>query len=161
MFDEALMREMQQSWAVAPQTPYDIYIKTLYALVKDRLEDKDDRDILWDDSTKKLADFQKVAVRQAVQIARDFGGAFVADVVGLGKSYIGAAILEKAFRAANLTSAVKKELNTVRRNNLVGENLMKTLVRIYQQHNIRDWIDRQRIEPEKPLPRIICREALV
>jgi superfamily II DNA/RNA helicase len=94
-FDEALMREMQQSWAVAPLTPYDIYMKTLYALVKDRLEDEDDRDILWDDDiTKKLADFQKVAVRQAVQIARDFGGAFVADVVGLGKSYIGAAIVK-------------------------------------------------------------------
>ena len=76
-FDEALMREMQQSWAVAPVTPYDIYMKTLYALVKDRLEDEDDRDILWDDDiTRKLADFQKVAVRQAVQITRDFGGAF-------------------------------------------------------------------------------------
>ena len=94
-FDEALMREMQQSWAVAPVTPYDIYMKTLYALVKDRLEDEDDRDILWDDDiTRKLADFQKVAVRQAVQITRDFGGAFVADVVGLGKSYIGAAIVK-------------------------------------------------------------------
>lgn len=94
-FDEALMREMQQSWAVAPLKPYDIYLKTLYALVKDRLEDDDDRDILWDDDiTRKLADFQKVAVRQAVQIARDFGGAFVADVVGLGKSYIGAAIVK-------------------------------------------------------------------
>jgi len=45
-----------------------------------------------DDITRKLADFQKVAVRQAVQITRDFGGSFVADVVGLGKSYIGAAI---------------------------------------------------------------------
>ena len=94
-FDEALMREMQQSWAVAPVTPYDIYMKTLYALVKDRLEDEDDRDILWDDDiTRKLADFQKVAVRQAVQIIRDFGGVFVADVVGLGKSYIGAAIVK-------------------------------------------------------------------
>ena len=94
-FDETLMREMQQSWAVAPLTPYDIYMKTLYALVKDRLEDEDDRDILWDDDiTRKLADFQKVAVRQAVQITRDFGGAFVADVVGLGKSYIGAAIVK-------------------------------------------------------------------
>lgn len=41
-----------------------------------------------------MADFQKVTVRQAVQITRDFGGAFVADVVGLGKSYIGAAIVK-------------------------------------------------------------------
>src|SRR6266550_2716093 len=64
-------------------------------LVKDRMEGEDARDILWDDEiTQRLADFQKVAVRQAVQIIRDFGGAFVADVVGLGKSYIGTAIVK-------------------------------------------------------------------
>jgi len=94
-FDETLMREMQQSWAIALARPYDIYMKTLYALVKDRLEGEDARDILWDDEiTSRLADFQKVAVRQAVQIIRDFGGVFVSDVVGLGKSYIGAAIIK-------------------------------------------------------------------
>ena len=70
-------------------------MKTLYALVRDRLEGEDDKDILWDDEiTKRLADFQKVAVRQAVQMVKDYGGAFVADVVGLGKSYIGAAIVK-------------------------------------------------------------------
>src|SRR5260370_36995527 len=94
-FDEDLMREMRQSWAVAAARPYDVYMKTLYALVKDRLEDEDDRDILWDDEiTTRLADFQKVAVRQAVQIIRDYGGAFVSDVVGMGKSYIGTAIIK-------------------------------------------------------------------
>jgi len=94
-FDETLMQEMRHSWALAPVSPYDIYMKTLYSLVKDRLEGEDDRDILWDDEiTKRLADFQKVAVRQAVQMVRDYGGGFVADVVGLGKSYIGAAIIK-------------------------------------------------------------------
>ncbi|MGI9061422.1 MAG: helicase-related protein [Ktedonobacteraceae bacterium] len=94
-FDESLMREMQQSWAVTLASPYDVYMKTLYTLVKDRLEGEDTKDILWDDEiTQRLADFQKVAVRQAVQIIRDFGGAFVSDVVGLGKSYIGAAIVK-------------------------------------------------------------------
>jgi superfamily II DNA/RNA helicase len=94
-FDESLLNEMQQSWALAPVRPYDIYMKTLYALVKDRLEDEEDRSILWDDEiTKRLANFQKVAVRQAVQIIRDYRGAFVADVVGLGKSFIGAAIVK-------------------------------------------------------------------
>src|SRR5437660_9728902 len=70
-------------------------MKTRYTLVRDRLEGEDDKDIFWDDEiTKRLADFQKVAVRQAVQIVKDYGGAFVADVVGLGKSYIGAAIVK-------------------------------------------------------------------
>jgi len=94
-FDEALMQEMKQSWALAPVRPYDIYMKTIYALVKDRLEGEDDRDILFDsDITRQLADFQKTAVRQAIQMVRDYGGAFVADVVGLGKSYIGAAVVK-------------------------------------------------------------------
>lgn len=100
-FDETLMREMQQSWAGAVVTPYDIYMKTLYELVRDRLEGKDEQEVLWDDEiTTKLADFQKVAVRQAVQMIRVWGGAFVADVVGLGKSYVGAAII-KHFRRTN------------------------------------------------------------
>ena len=94
-FDEALMHEMRQSWALAAVKPYDIYMKTLYTLVRDRLEDEDDRDILWDDEiTSRLADFQRTAVKQSIQIIRDFGGVFVADVVGLGKSYIGAAIVK-------------------------------------------------------------------
>jgi hypothetical protein len=94
-FDEALMQEMKQSWAMAPVRPYDIYMKTIYALVKDRLEGEDDRDILFDSEiTRQLADFQKTAVWQAIQITRDYGGAFIADVVGLGKSYIGAAVVK-------------------------------------------------------------------
>ena len=94
-FDESLMEVMKSSWAIAPVNPYDIYMKTLYELVKDRLEGGDEADILWEeDITKQLADFQKVAVQQAVQIIRDYGGVFVADVVGLGKSYIGAAIVK-------------------------------------------------------------------
>ncbi|MBI3392580.1 MAG: helicase [Nitrospirae bacterium] len=94
-FDETLMTELKASWAAAQVRPYDIYMKTLYALVRDRLENEDEQELLWDDDIfRKLASFQKVAVRQAIQIVRDYGGAFVSDVVGLGKSYIGAAIVK-------------------------------------------------------------------
>lgn len=94
-FDETLMQEMKTSWALAAVTPYDIYMKTLYELVRDRLEGGEDKEILWDDEiTKDLADFQKVAVKQAVQMIKDYNGCFVADVVGLGKSFIGAAIVK-------------------------------------------------------------------
>jgi ERCC4-related helicase len=94
-FDEALMREMKSSWAAAPARPYDVYMKTLYTLVKDRLEGEDDREILWQDEiTMRLAEFQKIAVYQALQMIKDYGGAFVSDVVGLGKSFIGAAIVK-------------------------------------------------------------------
>jgi hypothetical protein len=94
-FDDTLMQELKASWAIAPVRPYDVYMKTLYALVRDRIEGGEDQDILWDDEIKRrLAEFQQVAVKQAIQIIRDYGGAFVADVVGLGKSYIGAAIVK-------------------------------------------------------------------
>lgn len=98
-FDETLMREIRQSWAIAPVRPYDIYLKTLYELVRDRLEGDKDADLLWDDEiTSKLADFQRVAVHQARQMIRDYGGAFIADVVGMGKSYVGAAVIKHLAR---------------------------------------------------------------
>lgn len=94
-FEAHLMDELQQSWAASLATPYDIYMKTLYSLVADRLEEGEDKELLWDDEiTRSLADFQKVAVKQAIQMIKDNGGAFVSDVVGLGKSYIGAGIVK-------------------------------------------------------------------
>ena len=92
-FDESLMEEMKRSWAVAPVTPHDIYMKTLYALVQDRLEGEEKTHVVGSDITNQLADFQRVAFRQAVGMIEHQGGAFVSDVVGLGKSYIGAAIV--------------------------------------------------------------------
>ena len=98
-FDALLMQELQSSWAASRVTPYDIYMKTIYALVADRLEEGEKGEILWDDElTRSLADFQKTAVRQAIQMIRDNGGVFVSDVVGLGKSYIGAAVLKHFVR---------------------------------------------------------------
>jgi late competence protein required for DNA uptake (superfamily II DNA/RNA helicase) len=98
-FDRQLMDELQQSWAAAIVTPYDVYMKTIYALVSDRLDEGEHGEILWDDElTRALADFQKTAVRQAVQMIRDHGGAFISDVVGLGKSYMGAAVVKHFVR---------------------------------------------------------------
>ncbi len=93
-FDEALMEEMQTSWALAPTRPYDIYIKTLYELVKERLERDEDRLSPTATLMEQLADFQQVAVWQAIKIINKYGGTFVSDVVGLGKSYIGSAIVK-------------------------------------------------------------------
>lgn len=94
-FDEALMQEMQKSWAVAEVRPYDIYMKTLYTLVRDRLEGEEQTNVLAvGQISDQLSDFQRVAFRQAVQMIREHGGSFVSDVVGVGKSFIGAAIVK-------------------------------------------------------------------
>lgn len=70
-------------------------------------------------------------------------------------------ILEKAFRSP-LTTAINREVNAARRNTVTGEELLKTLSRIYLQHNMREWLDRRPFETtERIVPRIICSEALV
>ena len=95
-FDGTLMQSLQQSWAMMPVRPYDIYMKTLYMLVRDRLTEETASEMMIDNEiTEKLADFQKVAVNQAVKLIREYGGCFVSDVVGLGKSFIGAAIVKR------------------------------------------------------------------
>ncbi len=93
-FNETLMEEMQASWALASTRPYDIYMKTLYELFKDRLEADETRLSPTANLMEQLADFQQVAVQQAIKIINKYGGAFVSDVVGLGKSYIGSAIVK-------------------------------------------------------------------
>ena len=94
-FETHLMQELRQAWPLAQVTPYEVYLKTLYELVRDQLEGVDPTEFLWqDDITAVLTEFQERAVRQAVQMIRRYGGCFVADVVGLGKSYIGAAIVK-------------------------------------------------------------------
>lgn len=95
VFDQHLMNEMKQSWALAQVSPRDIFLKTVYNLTHERLQLSDPDLLLWgDDITEKLADFQKIAVQQAIRIIKLYGGAFISDVVGLGKSFIGAAIIK-------------------------------------------------------------------
>jgi superfamily II DNA or RNA helicase len=102
-FDAVLMQEMKQSWVMNLATPYDVYMKTLYHLVRDRLE-LAPIDIIIDpnDISKKLAEFQTRAVENALKNIENYGGAFVSDVVGLGKSYIGAAIVKRMEPARTL-----------------------------------------------------------
>jgi superfamily II DNA or RNA helicase len=95
-FDAALMEELQKSWATALPTPWQIYVKTLLALVGDRLDGQSGPEI--GAGTKieaMLTDFQRDAVHLAERYIEKWGGCFVSDVVGLGKSFIGAAICKR------------------------------------------------------------------
>jgi len=70
-------------------------------------------------------------------------------------------ILEKAFRGP-ITNAVNRELNLLRKNGVTGEALLKSLARIYHQHNLRELSDRIRLQlEEQPIPKIVCSEGLV
>jgi len=97
-FTEELMREVRLSWAVNDQvTPWEIYVKTLYNLFRDQLEAEEKTEpveIAMDDLWPELAAFQEHAYRWARTILQKYGGVLIADVVGLGKSYVGIALLK-------------------------------------------------------------------
>ncbi|MHB8630211.1 MAG: phospholipase D-like domain-containing protein [Aggregatilineales bacterium] len=93
-FSAALIKLIEDSWVLNPVTPYDIYLKTLWTLVRDRLEDTRHARLLWEAEMPPLADFQRIAVEQARRILSIANGVFISDVVGFGKTYIGAALLK-------------------------------------------------------------------
>ena len=69
-------------------------------------------------------------------------------------------ILEPAFRRT-ITRALSQELNRIRRNGITGQALLKNLIELYYQHNMRDWIDRRGLQIEdQPVPMIVCSEGL-
>ena len=102
-FDRRFLEALEESWGIKQATPEDIYYKTIYTLLKDRLEGEDEYSFMWTNEIyEDLAKFQKVAVKQLVGIIRQYGGAFAADVVGVGKSYIGAAVIKHFLLAENV-----------------------------------------------------------
>lgn len=85
--------ELRRSWALARTPPYHVYLKALYELHKDDLgapELEPQRR-----GVPELANFQLDAVRRALRMVEQHGGCFVGDVVGLGKTYIGAEIVRQ------------------------------------------------------------------
>jgi DNA topoisomerase VI subunit B len=68
-------------------------------------------------------------------------------------------ILEKAFRGS-MTQAINRELNILRRNGLIGQQLFNQLVQIYRQHNMHEWLNNNFSTLSEPIPIIICSEAL-
>jgi len=73
------------------------------------------------------------------------------------------AVLETAFKAP-VTSAVKKQLNGLRRNGIIGLPLLTALVDIYHDYGMKDagHYSRVRLEEEsEEVPRIVCSEALL
>ena len=72
-------------------------------------------------------------------------------------------IIEKAFKLP-MTTAVKKQVNVLRRNGVIGRNLLRILTDIYHEYGMKDFelLQRTSYEVETDnIPRIICSEALV
>jgi superfamily II DNA/RNA helicase len=96
-FSESLIKIFDNSWiSYSPENfplPYFVYLKAIYELYKESL--KTTEEIVRSFRVyRDLYDFQKWAVLRGIEIATKYGGAMVSDVVGMGKTYVGAALLE-------------------------------------------------------------------
>ncbi len=78
-----------QTWLKNDITPYEIYLKTLYEFFKEEINaDKEySLENLLPENFIRLQ-YQIDAVVQAKKILEGYGGVFISDVVGLGKTYI-------------------------------------------------------------------------
>ncbi len=85
---------LEKSWAGKTRTPYEIYLKGIYHEIKDRYEGDHEIDRIWGSAFPKLYPFQDTAVKQALSMFELYGGVIIGDVVGLGKTFIGTALLK-------------------------------------------------------------------
>lgn len=90
--DAEVLECLEESWAGEYCTPREIYYFTVMRYFQSFAEgmgsEEDDNPML-----DYLTDFQKSAYDYAKMILSRYGGVFLADVVGLGKTYIGLALL--------------------------------------------------------------------
>jgi len=98
-FKEELIEELKRSrFGFKEYTPYQVFIKCLYELYREELEEmlKWGVDGGWHPPSKvDLAEFQEDAVRRALSRLKKYGGVLIADSVGLGKTWIAKKIIEE------------------------------------------------------------------
>lgn len=79
-----------KTWLTQNITPYQLYLKFLYEYFKDDLSRADEVFARYLPEDFKKLEYQEQAVLNAKKILLEYGGVFIADVVGLGKTYISA-----------------------------------------------------------------------
>jgi len=80
----------EKTWLNQNITPYQLYLKFLYEYFKDELSQTDEVFIKYLPREFKKLEYQEQAVLNAKKILEEYGGVFISDVVGLGKTYISA-----------------------------------------------------------------------
>lgn len=79
-----------KTWLSQNVSPYQLYLKFLYEYFKDELSQTDEVFIKYLPQEFKKLEYQEQAVLNAKKILLEYGGVFISDVVGLGKTYISA-----------------------------------------------------------------------
>jgi len=79
-----------RTWLNDTISPRELYLKFLYEYFKDELNQSDELFYRYLPIEFKKFEYQEQAVLNAKKILEEYGGVFISDVVGLGKTYISA-----------------------------------------------------------------------
>lgn len=88
--DKYMQTIQERTWLNNTITPYQLYLKFLYEYFKDELRQTDEVIFKYVPQEFKRLEYQEQAVLNAKKILDEYGGAFLSDVVGLGKTYVSA-----------------------------------------------------------------------
>ncbi len=87
--DEYIKTVNEKTWIRENITPYELFLKTLYEYFKEEINE--DKNETWEETLPDgflRLQYQTDAVIQARKILNAYGGVFISDVVGLGKTFI-------------------------------------------------------------------------
>jgi superfamily II DNA/RNA helicase/HKD family nuclease len=85
---------IKKTWLNDGITPYELYLKLIYEYLEEDINLEDQFDPFLPDGFMKLK-YQSQAAIQAKKILDTYNGVFLADVVGLGKTFITALLLQQ------------------------------------------------------------------
>ena len=83
-----------KTWLNSQITPYELYLKLIYEYLEEDINLEDHFDSYLPEGFMKLR-YQEQAAIQAKKILETYNGVFLADVVGLGKTFITTLLLQK------------------------------------------------------------------
>jgi len=84
-----------KSWLNNNITPYELYLKFLYEYFQDDLKQAEEIFYKYVPKDFMKLEYQEQAVLNAKKILQEYGGVFISDVVGLGKTYISALLAQQ------------------------------------------------------------------
>lgn len=88
--DEYIDTIQRKTWVSDTITPYELYLKFLYEYFQDQLKQADELELKYIPEEFKKLEYQTQSVLDAKKKLEEYGGVFISDVVGLGKTYVAA-----------------------------------------------------------------------
>jgi len=85
----------ENTWLKEDITPYELYLKFLYEYFKEEINQEDELEHIYRPDNFKELKYQDHAVINAKKIVEEYGGVFLSDVVGLGKTFMGTMLCEE------------------------------------------------------------------